>query len=166
MNQHFRHPLDTIYNDNSLLLLEAMIPYVDPSLKLPLVLLIKIQELQILTRILQNPARTDACGLNKGSGDPEQMMTVLCQAMGLDLPGQLKQAQSMMSMMNAMNTGKDSMHTESPLHSDIVESATKPESESSAESEPSDFARDDMVNAIRQILSEQEVMTHGSKSIT
>ncbi len=163
MNQHFQHPLDTIYNDNSLLLLEAMIPYVDSSLKLPLALLVKVQELQILTRILQNPARTDACGLNKTSGDPEQMMTMLCQAMGLDLHGQLKQAQSMMSMMNTMNTMNavsDSMTNGSFKHTDTTVPTPEPMPEGS------DFARDDMVNAIRQILAEQEVNTDGSKSVT
>lgn len=163
MNQHFRHPLDTIYNDNSLLLLEAMIPYVDSSLKLPLALLIKVQELQILTRVLQNPARTDACGLNKASGDSEQMMTMLCQAMGLDLHGQLKQAQSMMNMMNTMNTMNavsDPAAKASFKHTDVTASTPEPVSEGS------DFARDDMVDAIRQILAEQEVNTDGSKSIT
>lgn len=163
MNQHFQHPLDTIYNDNSLLLLEAMIPYVDSSLKLPLALLIKMQELQILTWILQSPARTDACGLNKATENTEQMMTMLCQAMGLDLHGQLKQAQSMMSMMNtmnAMNAVSDSMSKTSFRHTDA------PESTPESVSERSDFARDDMVDAIRQILAEQEVNTNGSKSIT
>lgn len=153
MKEPQHHFLDTIYPNNSLLMLEAMIPYVDSSLKLPLALLIKIQEIQLIIQVLNNPARMEACGLNRSSNNSEELLSALCQAMGVDIMGQMKNMQNMMNMMNAMNTA-NTMNTTSN---------TNPISTGEEQPEPTepvtDFspnARNDMIDAIRQILSEQE----------
>ena len=67
---------------------------------------------------------------------------------------------SMMNTMNTMNAVSDSMTNGSFKHTDTTVPTPEPMPEGS------DFARDDMVNAIRQILAEQEVNTDGSKSVT
>ena len=156
MKEPQHHFLDTIYPNNSLLMLEAMIPYVDSSLKLPLALLIKIQEIQLIIQVLNNPARMEACGLNRSSNNSEELLSALCQAMGVDIMGQMKNMQNMMNMMNAMNTA-NTMNTMNTT------SNTNPISTSEEQPEPTepvtDFspnARNDMIDAIRQILSEQE----------
>ena len=156
MKEPQHHFLDTIYPNNSLLMLEAMIPYVDSSLKLPLALLIKIQEIQLIIQVLNNPARMEACGLNRSSNNSEELLSALCQAMGVDVMGQMKNMQNMMNMMNAMNTA-NTMNTMNTT------SNTNPISTGEEQPEPTepvtDFspnARNDMIHAIRQILSEQE----------
>ena len=71
MKEPFQHPLDKIYQNNGLLLLGAMIPYVAPSLKLPLAMLIKLQEIRILMQFLNNTSIMDADGLNRGRGNSD-----------------------------------------------------------------------------------------------
>lgn len=166
MNEPFQHPLDKIYPNNSLLLLEAMIPYVDPSLKLPLAMLIKIQELRILMQVLNNPSQMDACGLNRGSGNMDELLNALCKAMGFDFMEQMNTMQNMMNTMNTMNAMQEAYSTEKNASENHPFEQTEQPQNSFFEEQPSsppetaqEFAsetKNDMIDAIRQILSEQE----------
>lgn len=160
MNDHFQHPLDTIYQDNSLLLLEAMIPYVEPSLKLPLALLIKMQEIRILMQVFHNPAQLDAYGMNRNCEHPDEFIHVMCKAMGVDFMGQLSNMQTMMNTMQMMNAMQPDTTAPSAPESmfSVVNAAAKSETEDFSTS-----ARDDMIDAIRQVLSEQEGDIHESE---
>lgn len=154
MNNHFQHPLDSIYHNNSILLLEAMIPYVEPSMKLPLALLVKMQEIRTLMQVLGNPSQLDACGLNRNCERPEEFISVLCQAMGFDWNGQVSTMQTMMNtmqMMNSMSTEADNFSVQNPSASNTDTEVPPFQTEASPVS-----TRDDMINAIRQVLSEQE----------
>lgn len=169
MKEPFHHLLDTIYPNNSLLILEAMIPYVEPSLKLPLALLIKMQEVQLLIQVFNNPTRMEACGLNRTTNNSEELLSALCQAMGVDIMGQMKNMQNIMSMMNTMentnimnSTAKmmDNMKSMNPtenMTSDKI-SFENYENNSGFYSD----TRNDMIDAIRQILSEQEADSYES----
>lgn len=162
MNNHFQHPLDSIYHDKSILLLEAMIPYVEPSMKLPLALLVKMQEIRTLMQVFCNPSQLDACGLNRNCERPEEFISVLCQAMGIDGSGQFSTMQTMMNtmqMMNAMPAEANSFAMQEP-------SASKPDTAvPPLQPEASPVStRDDMINAIRQVLSEQEGDYYESES--
>ncbi|MCM1496546.1 MAG: hypothetical protein NC089_12225 [Bacteroides sp.] len=173
MKEPFQHPLDKLYQNNGLLLLEAMIPYVDPSLKLPLAMLIKLQELRILMQVLNNPSHMDAYGLNRGTGNSDELMTSLCKAMGFDFMEQMhtiNQMQTMMHTMNAMQNMQDltaqvshdamqSMTAQAPQADHPTEAMSQEPPEASSEEEFHGFSPDtknDMIDAIRQILSEQE----------
>ncbi len=177
MNEPFQHPLDKIYPNNSLLILEAMIPYVDPSLKLPLAMLIKIQELRILMQILSSPSRTEACGLNRGNGNTEELLNTLCRAMGFDFMEQMNTINNMQNMMNTMNAMQTMQSDTSMSAFDLMknmpdfsrEPATAPDdrdgdtvipfNQHPPQEETREFAsetKSDMIDAIRQILSEQE----------
>lgn len=187
MKEPFQHPLDKIYQNNSLLLLEAMIPYVDPSLKLPLAMLIKLQELRILMQVLNNPSRMDACGLNRGTGNSDELINSLCKAMGFDFMEQFNKMQNMMNTMNVMQSMQNMQNpgasfpdsaagmqdlfnfaarnpdqTDSGVqesHAPSSEAGFQDFSDPSSEEEFHGFSSDtknDMIDAIRQILSEQE----------
>lgn len=161
MKEPFQHPLDKIYQNNGLLLLEAMIPYVDPSLKLPLAMLIKLQELRILMQVLNNPSRMDAYGLNRGTGNSDELLTSLCKAMGFDFMEQLNTINSMQNMMNTMNVMQNMPDFTAQTSHDIQpdQSMSRETPEASSEEEFHGFSPDtknDMIDAIRQILSEQE----------
>lgn len=178
MNEPFQHPLDKIYQNNSLLLLEAMIPYVDSSLKLPLAMLIKLQELRILIQVLNNPSRMEACGLNRGTGNSDELLTSLCKAMGFDFMEQINTINNMQNMMNVMqtmqNSGSSSMEAAAGIRDSGISAFHDPhntgpippeEHLSSPEEEFHGFSPDtknDMIDAIRQILSEQEGDQHES----
>lgn len=161
--EHCRHPLDSIYPNNSLLLLEAMIPYVEPSLRLPLALLIKIQEIQFILNAFHNPQTMKACGFDNTASNTEDMLLALCQAMGFDLNEQLKNAQNIQTMMNHMQTFQASSDIPSDFqpdnHADSYHSTNDALKNNSAQTESNeDFSnsRDEMINAIRDILAEQK----------
>lgn len=159
MNEPFQHPLDKIYPNNSLLLLEAMIPYVDQSLKLPLAMLIKLQELRILMQVLSSPSRVEACGLNRGNGNMDELLNVLCRTMGFNFTDQMNTINNMQNMMNTMNA----MQNSNPESASVSgaggeDSAFNPARQNFPEG-TQEFAsetKNDMIDAIRQILSEQE----------
>lgn len=185
MNEPFHHPLDNVYQNHSLLLLEAMIPYVDPALKLPLAMLIKLQEFRILIQVFNNPSRMEACGLNRGTGSSEELLTSLCKAMGFDFMEQintLNNMQNMMNTMNAMNTMQNMQNSASFFSSDPLAGMGNPGAGTMTEQNPpeqweetkadtgseeefhgfSTETKNDMIDAIRQILSEQEGEQHES----
>lgn len=186
MKEPYQHPLDNLYPNNSLLLLEALIPYVDPSLKFPLAMLIKVQELRFLMQAFNNPSHMESCGLNRGSEHSEEMISTICRIMGFDFQEQLNSIHSMQNMMNTMNMMQTMQSMQSaPPHSTADQSEetsptyfaqnTGSQSDSGSfegngkhispqdQSESPDsfhgFSQDsknDMIAAIRQILSEQE----------
>lgn len=174
MNEPFQHPLDKIYPNNSLLLLEAMIPYVDQSLKLPLAMLIKLQELRILMQVLSSPSRVEACGLNRGNGNMDELLNVLCRTMGFNFTDQMNTINNMQNMMNTMNAMQnDASMSAFDLMKNMQNSNPESASVSGAGGEDSAFnpvrqnfpegtqefaseTKNDMIDAIRQILSEQE----------
>ncbi len=157
--EHCRHPLDNIYPNNSLLLLETMIPYVDPSLRLPLALLIKFQEIQFILNAFHNPQTMKACGFDNVSSNTEDMLLALCQSMGFDFTEQLKNAQNIQTMMNHMQSFQDSSDTHSDTHPDTHNSTNDFKESNSLKSESNDdfsYSRDEMMDAIRDILAEQK----------
>lgn len=158
MKEPFQHPLDKLYQNNGLLLLEAMIPYVDPSLKFPLAMLIKLQELRILMQVLNNPSHMDAYGLNRGTGNSDELMTSLCKAMGFDFMEQIHTINQMQNMMHTMNAMQN-MTAPASQADHPAEAMSQEPPDASSEEEFHGFSPDtknDMIDAIRQILSEQE----------
>lgn len=173
MKQSLQHPLDNLYPNNSLFLLEAMIPYLDPSFQLPIALLIKLQELRTLVQFFRNPSRMESFGFNRSSCGNEELMSALCQTMGINLPEQMANMQNMQNMMNlagSMNLSPQ-MAPSPPAGSDIIPGSFRTDAfqTDSFQTETADSMshnREDMIDAIRQILSEQEGDTYESESIT
>lgn len=125
--EYSRHPLDNIYPNNNLLLLEAMIPYVEPSLRLPLALIIKMQEIRFILSAFHNPRMLRACGFDRPPANTEDMLFSMLQSMGMNIPEQFKDIGKMQAMMNQM-----SAMTSSEAMSSISEpqSSTAPASDS------------------------------------
>lgn len=178
MKQSLQHPLDNLYPNNSLFLLEAMIPYLDPSFQLPIALLIKLQELRTLVQFFRNPSRMESFGFNRSSCGNEELMSALCQTMGINLPEQMSNMQNMQNMMNlagSLNLSPQ-MAPSPPAGSDIIPGSFRTDAfqtdsfqTDSFQTETADSMshnREDMIDAIRQILSEQEGDTYESESIT
>lgn len=77
MNDNTRHPFAKIAGYNNLSMLESLIPFVDNSLKLPLALFIKISELQLIIRTLQNPEDVLRYGLHNTNHRPSDLLGAL-----------------------------------------------------------------------------------------
>ncbi len=91
-----RHPLHAIDGYENLSMLEMLIPFVDPSLKLPLALFIKFNEIRLIIKCFQSTENLVRLGLHNPSSDPLDMV---CALTGMS-PDMLKM---MFSMMNGDN---------------------------------------------------------------
>ena len=97
MDFHSSHPLDNITRNNPYSMLEALIPFVDYPMKLPLALLVKYYEVRLILNAFQSSDTLSRYGLHNTSGDPMEM---LGNIMGIS-PEMLK---TLMSLMESQNT--------------------------------------------------------------
>lgn len=98
------HPLDRLINDESLFLLEAMVPFVDYNTKKILVVLIKVREISAIMNALNNPSYLNECGFNCHPKSTDEFISDMCNFMPNDFKNTVSQMQQMMSMMNLMNS--------------------------------------------------------------
>lgn len=105
------HPLDRLINDDSLFILEAMIPFVDNNSKKLLVVLIKYKELSAIMASLSNPSYLSECGFDCHPKSTDEFITGMCNFMPESYRNSINQMQQMMNMMklmNVMDEGKSS----------------------------------------------------------
>ena len=93
MEFNTKHPLDNITRNNPYSMLEALIPFVDYPMKLPLALLVKYQELRMIMNAFHSSDNLSKFGLHNDSNDPMDMMA---NVMGVS-PEMLKTVMSMMA---------------------------------------------------------------------
>lgn len=72
-----RHPLNAIEGYENLSMLEVLIPFVEPSLKLPLALFIKFSEIRLIIKCFHSIDNLTRLGLHNASNDPLDMICAL-----------------------------------------------------------------------------------------
>jgi hypothetical protein len=77
MDINKQHPFGQIAGYNSLSMLEALIPYVDYSLKLPLALFIKFNEIKLIIHTFQNKDAMLQSGLHNPDSSPYDLLGAL-----------------------------------------------------------------------------------------
>jgi len=97
-----RHPLNAIDGYENLSMLEALIPFVDYQLKLPLALFIKFNEVRLIIKCFQSPHNLSRLGLHCATNDPFDMIGSLT-GMSPDL---------IKTMMSMMDVGDNSMFSD------------------------------------------------------
>ena len=97
-----RHPLNAIDGYENLSMLEALIPFVEYPLKLPLALFIKFGEIRLIIKCFQSPNNLTRLGLHYATSDPWDM---ICALTGMS-PELVKM------MFSMMNNGGDSMFSD------------------------------------------------------
>lgn len=97
------HPLDKLISNQSLFLIEAIIPFVDKPMKKPLVMYLKFSELQEIIRSLNDEAYIKDCDFCRDFSNQEDVITALNQCGYGDIAGQMSQLKSAINMMNIMN---------------------------------------------------------------
>lgn len=80
MDLNNRHPLGAITNRGSLSMLEALIPFVEYPLKLPLALFIKFTEIRMIINAFHSLEDMTRLGLHNASNNPTDM---LCSLTGI-----------------------------------------------------------------------------------
>ncbi|MDO5156835.1 MAG: hypothetical protein Q4D51_12815 [Eubacteriales bacterium] len=77
MPYNHQHPFQQISGYNSFSMLESLIPFVDYSLKLPLALFIKFNEIKLIIQTFQNQDLLCQIGLHNESSKPTDMLYAL-----------------------------------------------------------------------------------------
>lgn len=96
MELHSSHPLDNITRNNPYSMLEALIPFVDYPMKLPLALMVKYQEMRLILNAFRSVDSLSQYGLHNTSSDPMEM---LGNIMGIS-PEMLRTLTSLMETQN------------------------------------------------------------------
>lgn len=91
MRRPISHPLDKLIKDDRLIMLEAMIPFVDRQLKGPLAIYIKITELKLIMNALSDYHYIEQCGLNMDMNNQEQVLSALAGCGFPDIASQFEQ---------------------------------------------------------------------------
>ena len=94
------HPLDKLISDDRLFLLEAILPFVEGPMRMPLVIYLKIM------RVINNQSYIRQCDFNRDLHNQNDILASLAQCGFPDIADQMKnmqQAMNMMQVMNAMN---------------------------------------------------------------
>lgn len=100
------HPLDKLISDDRLFLLEAILPFVEGPMRMPLVIYLKMMELQQIMRVINNQSYIRQCDFNRDLHNQNDILASLAQCGFPDIANQMKniqQAMNMMQVMNAMN---------------------------------------------------------------
>lgn len=115
-NIMYTHPLDRLIDDNSIFMLEALIPFVDYNMKRVLVLFIKAREMKCLMEKLNNPRSLASSGFDCHVNSMEEMVEKMCSFLPPEFAQNIRQTIKMMNMMQMMeqmeaaNSKKDSMN--------------------------------------------------------
>ncbi len=98
------HPLDKLINDDSLILMEAIVPFVDSNLRKPLVLYIKVTELKLIMNSLENTDYVHKCGFDRNIKNQDEVLSSLSECGFSDIANQMQSMKQAMDIMNMMNT--------------------------------------------------------------
>ncbi len=98
------HPLDKLISDDSIFLLETLVPFIEYPYKKMLVLFIKYRELMAIMNSLNDRDYISACGFDCHPKSTEEMLTNMCDFIPNNLSSSMKQMKQMMGMMDMMGT--------------------------------------------------------------
>lgn len=97
------HPLDKLISDDSLFLLEALVPFIEYPYKKMLVLFIKYRELMAIMDSLNDRNFISSCGFDCHPKNTEEMLASMCDFLPSNMSSSMKQMKQMMGMMEMMN---------------------------------------------------------------
>lgn len=98
------HPLDKLIADDSLFLLEALVPFIDYPYKKMLVFFIKYKELMSIMNSLNDRSYISSCGFDCHPKNTEEMLAGMCDFLPGNISDSMRQMKQMMSMMEVMNS--------------------------------------------------------------
>ena len=136
------HPLDKLISDDRLFLLEAILPFVEGPMRMPLVIYLKMMELQQIMRVINNQSYIRQCDFNRDLHNQNDILASLAQCGFPDIADQMKNMQQAMNMMQFMNAMNQTGTPESPPDSSFQNNVTEPGQE---DIPPYDESRKDSV---------------------
>ncbi len=122
-----RHPFSAIEGYDHYSMLEMLIPFVEPSLKLPLALFIKYNETKLIIQAFQSTENLIRIGLHNPSSDPldivctltgmsKEMLTTMFAMMDGDQTSMFQNFFQNMPDENTFHSAPDQTHFEDNIH--------------------------------------------------
>ena len=84
-------------------LLEAILPFIDSPMRMPLTLYLKTTELKLIMNALNNKNYINQCDFNRNINNQDDVLNSLSQCGFPDIASQMKNLKSTMEMMKVMN---------------------------------------------------------------
>lgn len=134
-----RHPFNAIAGYENLSMLEALIPFVEYPLKLPLALFIKFSEIRLIINCFQSANNLTRLGLHNPSNSPLDM---ICSLTGM--------SPDLMKMMFSMMEGGDNS-----IFSDLFNNMNTSDSDSNQANPLGGFSTADLSNAMNMFQAMQ-----------
>lgn len=148
------HPLDKLISDDRLFLLEAILPFIDGPMRMPLVIYLKTMELQQIMRVINNQSYVRQCDFNRDFHNQNDILASLAQCGFPDIADQMKNMQQAMNMMQVMNAMNQTGAPDSPSDRDCRNNETEPVQEDMT---PPDDTQADSMDHIMQLLQEYDM---------
>lgn len=115
------HPLDRLIKDDSLFMLEALVPFVDYRFKKLLIFFIKYKELMSIMESFSNPSYISECGFDCHPKTTEDFISDICNFLPGNFASTIKQMKQMQGMMDMMNTVDGNLnHTSSNMSPESI----------------------------------------------
>lgn len=99
LRRPFSHPLDIFIQDDSLFMMEAMLPFLDPQIMKPMAIYIKFTEMMIILNNINNQDYMRRCCFHK---DINNYDAVLSSLKDMGMAEDIEQAMRMKSAMDMM----------------------------------------------------------------
>ena len=99
-NHNDSNPLEKFLQNDELTMLESALPYITQSMRKPLALYIKLQEVRHIMTNFDKEEVLSACGFEQNNADPESML----RAMKLASGGKTPQIDSILNTLNLIRT--------------------------------------------------------------
>ena len=122
LRRPFSHPLDIFIQDDSLFMMEAMLPFLDPQVMKPLAIYIKFTEMMIILNNINNQDYMRRCCFHKDINNYDAVLSSL-KDMGMsediEQAMRMKSAMDMMQHMNNTHNPNKGEQYDARQHNDI-----------------------------------------------
>lgn len=117
LRRPFSHPLDIFIQDDSLFMMEAMLPFLDPQIMKPLAIYIKFTEMMVILNNINNQDYMRRCCFHKDINNYDAVLSSL-KDMGMsediEQAMRMKSAMDMMQHMNATHSQNNEQYNNDP----------------------------------------------------
>lgn len=152
------HPLDKLIRDDSLCIMETLVPFIDYPYKRLFILFIKYREITSILECLEDKKYITNCGFDCHPKTTEEMIENICSHMPSDITSKLNQMKQMLKsfeLVNQLNQTKtqNTASNATPTSLDSTSnSAVTNQNSASNTSQPS--SKNNLYTSVLNILNE------------
>lgn len=152
------HPLDKLIRDDSLCIMETLVPFIDYPYKRLFILFIKYREITSILECLEDKKYITNCGFDCHPKTTEEMIENICSHMPSDITSKLNQMKQMLksfelvNQLNQTKTQNTASNTTPNSLDSTSNSAVTNQNSASNTSQPS--SKNNLYTSVLNILNE------------